>query len=167
MGIGADPLVSNAAAPGIVVGPMEAEDMDAVLRIERDSFARPWSRDLFVRELGLPISRSIVARDRRAPNDVIGYLCRWLIGDEMQILNIAVRSDWRRRGVGRALINELLVEAQARGVRSISLEVGAGNLAAVDLYSSLGFRRRGLRRNYYGQGKDGIIMVLQMEGDPI
>lgn len=161
MGIGADPLVNDTAARGVVLVPMTTDDLEAVIAIERASFERPWSRALFERELQLPISRTIVARQAAPPQPVVGYLCRWLIAGEMQLLNLAVRSDWRQRGVGRALVKDLLAEAQAKGVRSISLEVREGNAAAVELYSGLGFRRSGVRRDYYGPGKDGIVMVLQ------
>lgn len=155
--------MTDSAVPKIVLTELAAADIDAVVEIEKHSFDRPWSRGLFLRELESAISRTTLAREAPPSHRVVGYICRWLILDEMQILNVAVHPDWRRRGVGRALMEEVLAEAREKGVRSVILEVRDGNANAVQLYSSLGFQRSGVRRDYYGQGRDGIVMTLRAE----
>jgi ribosomal protein S18 acetylase RimI-like enzyme len=69
-----------------------------------------------------------------------------------------VRPDRRHNGIGRALVELVVREAEERGASSITLEVRRENTAAIALYRSFGFTERGVRRNYYGHGKDAIIM---------
>ena len=137
---------------------MGREDLDAVMEIERRSFPQPWSPGLFLHELKVPFSKTILARTPNGANDLLGYVCRWLVGDEVHILNLAVRPDRRSGGVGRALVELIVQEADERGASMITLEVRRENAAAIALYRSFGFTERGVRRNYYGLGHDAIIM---------
>lgn len=138
--------------------PMTAADLDAVVEIERRSFPAPWSPGLFLHELRIPFSRLTLARLDDGAGRVVGYVCRWLIGDEVHILNLAVDPDHRRRGIGRALLAHVLDEAAAAGARVATLEVRRGNEAAASLYRRHGFTETGVRRNYYGEGADAVVM---------
>jgi len=137
---------------------MRAEDLDAVLEIERQSFPEPWSPGLFLHELKVPFSKTVLVRTANGTHQLLGYVCRWLVGDEMHLLNLAVRPERRQAGIGRALVELLLQEAEAADVRVITLEVRRGNAAAIALYRSFGFTEQGVRRNYYGKGEDALIM---------
>jgi len=80
-------------------------DLPRILEIERLAFSTPWSLQSFQRELTLPFSRLTVAvprLDEREPAS--GFLCRWIIADECHVLNVAVHPDYRRSGVGAALL---------------------------------------------------------------
>jgi ribosomal-protein-alanine N-acetyltransferase len=138
--------------------PMTREDLDAVMEIERCSFPQPWSPGLFLHELKVPFSKTTLALVPNGSGELLGYICRWLVGDEVHILNLAVRPERRNAGVGRALVELVVQEAEERGAGMITLEVRRENLAAIALYSSFGFTERGMRRNYYGRGHDAIIM---------
>ena len=94
------------------------------------------------------------------PSVITGYLCRWLVAGEFHILNVAVHPDFRRRGVGAALIAEAVAEAQAAKAQLMILEVRRSNLGARRLYRKFGFEERRLRRNYYGPGEDALVMEL-------
>lgn len=146
--------------PGVSLSPMERADLDAVVEIERRSFPTPWSPGLFLHELKIPFSRTLLARLTNGTSRVVGYVCRWLVGDEMHILNLAVDPDHRRAGIGRLLVEHILEEAAVNAVRLITLEVRRGNEAAVGLYGRFGFRQTGVRRNYYGRGEDALVMSL-------
>jgi ribosomal-protein-alanine N-acetyltransferase len=137
---------------------MTREDLDAVMEIERCSFPQPWSPGLFLHELKIPFSKTTLAFVPKGSGELLGYICRWLVGDEVHILNLAVRPDRRNGGIGRALVDLVVQEAHARGASVITLEVRRENLAAIALYASFGFTERGVRRNYYGRGHDAIIM---------
>ena len=143
----------------MLFSPMTVTDLDEVLSIEQRSFAEPWSRGMFLHELKLPFSKSIVARAGDPPHDVLGYICWWLIGDELQILNVAVHSERRQRGIGRALVELALRAVHARHTGTATLEVRRDNGAAIALYRSFGFTESGLRRHYYGRGADAILMT--------
>lgn len=139
-----------------VLAPMTVEDLPAVLAIERGSFAAPWSSALFLQELRVPFSRIVVAR--RPAARVVGYVCRWLVADEVHVLNLAICPEHRRRGIGTALMREVLREADAGGAAAVFLEVRGSNAAGRALYRALGFEEVGCRRDYYGAGENALIM---------
>lgn len=140
--------------------PMQVADLDAVMEIERCSFAEPWTRGLFLRELKLPFSTAVVAR--RADGVVAGYVCWWRVGDEIHLLNLAVHPEHRRQGLGRRLLGLLLSAAEEAGMKRVTLEVRQDNLPALALYEAHGFRQVGLRRNYYAPGRHAVLMTLEV-----
>lgn len=137
---------------------MRVEDLDAVLEIERQSFPEPWTPGLFLHELKVPFSTTIVVHSPDAGDRLLGYVCWWVVGDEVHILNVAVCPERRQGGIGRALIELLIADGRAKGARTITLEVRRENHAAMALYESFGFTERGVRKNYYGRGYDAVIM---------
>jgi ribosomal-protein-alanine N-acetyltransferase len=144
-------------------------DLPRVLDIERLSFPQPWSLNSFRRELSLSFSRLMVAVDDLPdPGSAVisGYLCRWLVAGESHILNVAVHPDFRRSGVGAALMAEAVAEAQVRKAQLMILEVRRSNLEARRLYRKFGFEERRLRRNYYGPGEDALVMELVPADSP-
>ena len=143
----------------MLFSPMTVADLDEVMEIERGSFSEPWSRGMIVHELKLPFSRTVVARADEEPHVLLGYICRWLLGDEIQILNVAVHPERRQGGIGRALVQLVMHEAEAHGVVTVTLEVRRENQPAIRLYSAFGFAEHGVRRNYYGRGEDALIMT--------
>jgi ribosomal-protein-alanine N-acetyltransferase len=147
----------------ITLRDMRAGDLPAVLEIERRSFAQPWSRGFFEKELTTAFARLVVAVDDVVPRPVIvGYTCRWRVTDEVHVLNVAVHPEHRGRGLGRTLLEAVLTESRAAGSRAVFLEVRAGNVVARRLYRHLGFRELGVRRGYYGPGQDAIVMELRL-----
>lgn len=146
----------------LTYAPMTPEDLPVVMEIERMVFSSPWTPGLFLHELRIPFSRLELARSGAK---VIGYVCWWVVGDEVHILNLAIHPDQRRSGAGRALVQRVVDDALAHAARSISLEVREDNRPAQALYESLGFERAGLRRHYYGRGEDAVIMTRRFEED--
>ena len=142
---------------------MRRDDLVAVLEIERRSFAQPWSRAFFEKELTTPFARLVVAvEEGRAGPAVVGYTCRWRVTDEVHVLNVAVHPERRGRGFGRLLLEAIVGEARSSRARVVYLEVRAGNVVARRLYRSLGFGELGVRRGYYGPGQDAIVMELRL-----
>jgi ribosomal-protein-alanine N-acetyltransferase len=83
----------------------------------------------------------------------------WLILDEAHITNLAVHHDYRQRGAGRAIMQELIRHAAYSGIARLTLEVRPSNQAARHLYATLGFKEEGRRRGYYlDTNEDAIIM---------
>ena len=137
---------------------MREEDLDQVLSIEEASFLSPWSRKSFEVELTKEFGVSLVILD---DDRIVGYLVEWLVADEIHIANIAVHSDWRQRGIGEMLMQEVV--RNSSGFSWIRLEVRRSNKAARELYAKLEFREVGVRRNYYVQeGEDAILMVRRL-----
>ena len=144
MGIGFDSLVAvpQRAPTPLHFAPMCSEDLDAVMEIERRSFPEPWTPGLFLHELKVPFSKSILAR---RGDEIVGYICRWLVGDEVHILNVAVRPEARQSGVAHALVSLVMKEAERVAAGLVTLEVRRENLAAIALYRSFGFTERGMK----------------------
>lgn len=131
--------------------------IDDVLVIEQLSFKTPWSREAFEAEL----LRNKCARYRVLVKDnrVIAYGGMWVVLDEAHITNIAVHPEFRGIGLGNAIVEELINEAKRSSISSMTLEVRAGNIPAINLYRKYGFIDAALRKNYYQDtGEDAIIM---------
>ena len=144
---------------------MRREDLPAVMEIERRSFAQPWSRAFFEKELATPFAHLVSAVENGDGQSlIVGYSCTWRVADEVHLLNVAVHPERRGLGIGRVLVESVLGESRAASARLISLEVRAGNVVARRLYRQLGFRDLGVRRSYYGPGQDAIVMELRLDG---
>jgi ribosomal-protein-alanine N-acetyltransferase len=139
-----------------MICPMTEDCLDAVLAIEADSFPSPWSRQHFVGELNSAYSFPMVALD---PEGIIaGYICPMLVIDEGHILNVAVDRKFRGRGIGRLLVERVIMDCRLQGAEFISLEVRPSNTPALSLYRQLGFIVTGRRKAYYENGEDAIMM---------
>ena len=138
---------------------MEMADLDDVMEIEHASFSLPWSRWMFERELmDRKHSQFFVAR---SGDEIAGYIGFWLVLEEVHIVTIAVRSDYRRRGIGSILMLEALNEALRLGAERATLEVRVTNLPAQDLYKKLGFITVAIRKRFYSDtGEDAYVMWL-------
>lgn len=148
----------------IVIEPVRPEDLPAVLEIERASHVDPWRESFFVEELERPQALMLVARHGTDRPRIVGYICVWLVADEVQIFNLAVDPALRRRGIGRRLLLAALQQACQRNARVALLEVRRSNHAAQQLYHSLGFRPCGVRPNYYeGFREPAVLMELEMD----
>lgn len=139
--------------------PIQEEHLPAVLAIEAESNHAPWSEKSFRHELTNKNSIFKVAIDQ---GNVVGYGGVWLVIDEAHILTLTVRESYRRQGLGRALISNLLKEAHERGMVCATLEVRVSNKAAIALYQSLGFVIEAVRKRYYPDNhEDANIMWLR------
>lgn len=149
----------GAATATLVLRPFVASDLPAVLAIEQLSSPSPWKGEFFLKELRHQYSRVLVAEFGGL---LVGYLCRWFVVDEIQILNVAVHPQYRQRGIGRALLRDIFAEAHQRDVRSLSLEVRTSNTAAINLYEEFGFHQVTVRHRYYEDGEDALVMVCNV-----
>ena len=133
------------------------EDADAMAVLEQQCFAAPWSKEALLHELTEnPLAVYFAAE---ISGRVAGYVGLWAILDEGHITNVAVSPDYRRMGVGSALIKTMLSATEQIGLLRHTLEVRAGNEAAKGLYRKFGFEEAGLRKGYYeDNGEDAIIM---------
>lgn len=138
------------------------EDAKEIFAIEMECFSVSWSLDSIETEL-LNEDKKLyyVVEDA---NGVVGYAGAWLVYDEGQITNIAIRPSARRQGFGAKLTSALIEECFKRGMHEIFLEVRISNLSALSLYRQLGFTVKGMRKNYYSEPKeDAYIMSLIKE----
>lgn len=138
--------------------PLKEEHIPAILVIEKASNGAPWSERSFRNELSHPYGIFVVAVER---GEVVGYAGAWMVVDEAHVTTVAVAPDHRRRGIGRMMTVEILRRAKANGMLCSTLEVRAGNEAAVQLYQSLGYEVSARRKAYYPDNQeDALVMWL-------
>jgi ribosomal-protein-alanine N-acetyltransferase len=148
----------------IQIRSMRAEDLDAVMEIQRASFKHPWSTELFRREMCHGWSTILLAElmDGGVAH-LSGFLIFWLVHDEIHILNVATAPQARRQGVARNLLDTALGRARQNRCTLATLEVRRSNEAALALYERFGFRPVGIRPNYYvEESEDAVVMVLDL-----
>ncbi len=140
----------------MTVVPMEERHLDTLAEIEKACFHAPWSADMLREELGKGIF--LVAEQDGA---VAGYVGCQTVLDEGYITNVAVSPDCRRQGICRALIAELTERAKRAGLAFVTLEARESNAPAITLYEGAGFRRVGVRKNFYtAPAEDAVLMTL-------
>ncbi|MEU8192532.1 ribosomal protein S18-alanine N-acetyltransferase [Microbispora amethystogenes] len=146
----------------VVLRQMTAEDLPAVMEIERATFpADAWSEAMLRGELrDQPRTRHYLVAE--VGERIVGYAGLAAAADQADVQTIAVLAEHRRAGVGAALMDALLAEAVRRGATSVFLEVRADNPPAQAMYERFGFRRLGLRRRYYEDGTDAITMTKDL-----
>ena len=141
---------------------MTLEDVDAVLAIEQAVQAYPWTRGNFIDALG----HGYICRVEEDGGEIRGYAVLMPVLDEAELLNIGVAAGQQRKGLGRAMLLEMLDLACERNMLRVFLEVRASNAAALALYRSSGFGKLGVRRDYYQNAsgsEDAITMVCELK----
>ena len=132
------------------------DDLDRIGELETICFSVPWTRTMLEGQLPDEMHVFLTAEDAGC---ILGYVGMMTVLDEGYISNVAVSPEARRRGIGRALINELLQRARARDLSFVTLEVRESNQPAIALYSGFGFTRVGLRKNYYDSPRENAILM--------
>ena len=144
------------------VRPMRHDDLPAVVAIENESYAVPWTEATF---RGMLRRRDADLLAAEVDGRLVGYAAQWTVADQGELGNIAVATDWRGMGIGRSLLSSVIECARLRGVRELFLEVRPSNTVAHRLYERFGFRRAGRRRNYYSSPREDAL-VLRLTIDP-
>lgn len=136
--------------------------MPAVHAIEQAAFSDPWS----ARDFRECVASDVVFLVAAASDGVAGYVVAQDAADEGEILNLAVAAARHRDGIGRALVERVLVTLAGRGVQRVFLEVREGNAAARALYAALGFKEVGRRPRYYRRPvEDAIVLRAAIPAD--
>ncbi len=141
---------------------MEKEDLPEILALENELFPEsPWPKEECLYEMNdNPFSFLFV---EELDGVIAGYLDYWIMYENAQLCNIGVRTEYKRRGIGRKLLNYCIEQAQIAGCEYLSLEVRKSNTPAIRLYESAGFIDAAVRKNYYEDGEDARLMVLPLE----
>jgi [ribosomal protein S18]-alanine N-acetyltransferase len=145
---------------------MTEADLPSVMGIERDTFPfDAWSEGMMRGELAdQPRSRHYVVAVEEESGTIVGYAGLAAAADQADVQTIAVRAAHQGRGIGGALLRELLAEARRRGALEIFLEVRADNPGARAVYDRFGFAEIGVRTRYYDDGTDAIMMKRKLDG---
>jgi [ribosomal protein S18]-alanine N-acetyltransferase len=159
--VSAQRVREDSAGDSIAIAAATRADIEAVVELEVLAFADPWTRQAFEAALNERHARFRVARGH--DGGVVGYVIAWFVLDEGEIANLAVVPEGRRRGVARALLEEIIGEARASRVARLFLEVRESNAAARALYASRGFQPIARRARYYRKPvEDAIVLRLEL-----
>lgn len=136
-------------------------DVPAMARIERDSFEAPWSAEEITKDV--TAGGNVYVAVAECGEEKAGYGEIRSVAGEAQIYNIAIAPEFRREGIGEALLRHMIDKAGEGGCTLVTLEVRGGNEAAMALYKKLGFREVGRRKGYYAKGsEDAVLMDLDL-----
>jgi len=140
----------------IEIDRMKEEDIARVKDIEKQCFVDLWPEDSFEREIkNNRVALYLVARIEGL---TVGYMGTWLILDEAHITTFAVDPSFQGKKLGLCLLWNIMHESVKRGVRWATLEVNEQNRAAIHLYEKFTFKIIGKRKEYYGDGKNAVVM---------
>lgn len=135
---------------------MTWDDLEQVVAIENDNFSVPWTETGFFTYLMREDALFLVAEEAE---EILGYCGVIMAVDEGDITNVSVKKTIQGKGVGTALLKELIRQTADKGVLTLFLEVRESNQPALTLYEKQGFVRMGVRKNYYTDPvEDGITM---------
>lgn len=121
-------------------------DIDEIAIIEKDCMTLPWTQKMLAEEYDNPYFYCIVAQKE---DEIAGYINYHHTCDQYHIANMAVKQCYRREGIASMLLESVINRAKSQGITGITLEVGAENTAAINLYNKYGFKTEGIRKNYY------------------
>ncbi len=138
-------------------------DISAVLKIEQQVYAHPWTRGNFIDSLN---AGHAMCGLRDTHQELIGYFLAMLVVDEVHLLNLAVCAEQQGRGLSRLLMGRLCTYAREQEAESILLEVRVGNARAIQVYQHYGFAEIGRRKAYYlakdNTREDAIVMRMTL-----
>lgn len=140
---------------------MKYSDINHVMEVEKSSFTSPWTKEIFYQEIEKnSYAHYFVVESNE---QVIGYAGMWIVVDDAQITNIAIKPDYRGFRIGERLFQHIYQHAIQNGVKRLSLEVRASNYVAQRLYRKFGLVPGGIRKNYYTDNQeDAIIMWVNI-----
>lgn len=142
----------------IIIRTLSPSSLSDLVRIEKEASPAPWSARLFEEEFRCGHSL-VLGADRE--DRLVGFLICHEIADEHHILNIAVETASRRRGVATALLQHLITASAGAGIEMVTLEVRSSNLAAQALYRQFDFEEVGCRRGYYADNQEDALLMTR------
>jgi ribosomal-protein-alanine N-acetyltransferase len=135
---------------------MSLNDLDLIKDILLTDFDNFWNYNIFKEELENSNSQYFVATQNE---EIFGFAGIWTSVDDIHITNIVTKIDKRNTGIGTLLLEHLISVSKQKNKQSLTLEVNENNLPAISLYEKHHFQKVGLRKNYYKQNENAIIMT--------
>ena len=150
--------LENTNPPALVIVPMRRAHIRNIMPIEQQIYPRPWTAQVFVEELEQERAGKRHYLVGTIANELVGYGGLLYVEQDAHITNVAVHPMWRSRGIATELLLDLAWEAHRRGCAAMTLEVRHTNISAQKLYERFGFVPVGVRKKYYENRDDAIVM---------
>lgn len=138
----------------VIITEMKLSDLEKIEDILTTDFDDFWNKKVLEEELSSSSSKYIVAKN---DNEIVGFAGIKIVLDEVDIMNIVTKKNYRRQGIGCLLLKNLITISKNLNIKSITLEVHENNSNAIDLYTKYNFQKIGVRKNYY-KNESAIIM---------
>ena len=138
---------------------MTAEDINAVMEVEKNAYSYPWTKGIFADCLRVGYDCWVATLDQR----IIAHAVISVAAGESHILNLAVDRSYQGQGIGKQLLSHLMDIARIQSADTMLLEVRPSNQAAIHLYESSGFNEIGSRKAYYPapNGKEDALLFAR------
>ena len=144
----------------IEIREMKEKDLREVIKIEKDLFPNPWPYEFFLPHI---LSKTCIKVVAELSGKIVGYLIGCEENGDFHLSNIAISRDQRRKGFGTKLLSYILKKlAEDFNIKSCHLEHRTDNEGAFELYKSLGFKYRGIKKDYYKEGEDAVVMEIEL-----
>jgi [ribosomal protein S18]-alanine N-acetyltransferase len=146
--------------------PMQTADLDAIMQIEPTIYSHPWTRGNFSDSLNSGYSAWVLEDTvMEEKSEMIGYALIMMVMDEAHLLNLSIAKHRQKQGLGRYLLEHMMMISKRHKAANMFLEVRPSNVSAIALYENMGFCEMAVRRGYYPaeQGReDAVLMGLAL-----
>lgn len=143
---------------------MENKDIEQIAQLEIECFTKSaaWSENSLKKYVEDKDSVFCVCE---IDGEIVGYAGMYYVYPEGDITNVAIKATHRRKGYARAILLRMLEESEKAGIEEYTLEVRKSNAAAIKLYSGLGFKTEGIRKNFYDNPKEDALIMWRRQND--
>ena len=152
-----DNMISDGFFEETLVVSMEKEHIKEIARLEKICFSSPWSENAILESFQRGTKFFVCVKGKK----VLGYAGISCILDEGYITNVAVFPEYRKQGVAKSLLNRVFSHCKDEGLSFVSLEVRESNTPAINLYTKLGFKEEGRRKNFYSYPKEDALILTK------
>lgn len=143
----------------IKISKMNIDDLNKISPVLLTEFDDFWNYNIFKSELENENSKYVVAKNN---DEIVGFAGIWISIDEAHVTNIVTKKDLRKNGIGSILLEELINLSKTLNLVSITLEVNENNLDTIKLYEKFGFEKLGIRKKYYNNTDNALIMTKKL-----
>ena len=140
----------------MIIREMKSNDVAAIAELEKLCFSDPWSENSIASELENRLSYWLVAEQ---DGKVVGYVGSQSVLDAADMMNLAVSPDYRKQGIGQALVCGLIDYLKTKNIIALLLEVRVSNMSAISLYNKMGFVQVGRRPKYYHNPREDALIL--------
>lgn len=141
-----------------MIRPLQIKDIDIIVQLEEEIFGETLGKEMLENELNNPL---VWFRVLEIDNQVIGYIGGYFYLEDGEILNFLIDKSKQHQGYGTILFESILQEARQKGIKKVTLEVRESNSNAISFYTKFGFSKISIRKHYYQNGDNAIVMIKE------
>lgn len=146
----------------MIVRELTNDDLDVLVEIEKSLYKDPWNKEAYLRDLENDIAYNYVL----VHDDVIlGYYGFWIMFDNVDITKVSIRKELQGKGLSNILMKDFFSRISNLDIKSITLEVRVSNIKAINLYKKYGFKEISVRKKYYSDSEDALILQKEVKED--